>query len=104
MNPKDNQIISDLGLTGLSEDQQMAMLATVYSTLNSRVGIKIADNLTEEQLDQFQKISETGDDAKAQEWLEANVPNYTQLVTEELEAVKKDIIANANDMLSTANE
>lgn len=110
----DDSFLADLGLGDLPEDQKRAFLGHVMETLQYRVGTKLSQGLSEAQLTEFEQLSPTPEDApeaaaskqqQALTWLETNRPDYKDVVAEEIEALKGEILKNANTILgSTAQK
>ena len=87
----DNDFLIELGLGALPADEKNKMLAHIYETLEMRVGMKLAEQMTDAQLDEFEGYINRNDEAGALTWLETNFPNYKQVVAEELEKLKAEI-------------
>ncbi len=75
------------------------MLRDIYDTLELRVGMRLAEQMTEEQLDEFESIIDKKDDSASLNWLETNFPNYKEVVGEELEKLKSEISSSASQIL-----
>src|SRR4029079_10095410 len=75
------------------------MLAHIYETLELRVGMKLAEQMTDAQLDEFEKYIDANDEAGALKWLETNFPNYKDVVADELEKLKTEIKGQAPQIL-----
>ena len=87
----DNKFLDELGLSELPSDEKKKMLAHIYETLELRVGTKLAERMTDAQLDEFEKLAEANDEQASLQWLEANAPNYREVVMSQLEALKEEI-------------
>ncbi|MFT4532586.1 MAG: hypothetical protein ACI9T8_000614 [Candidatus Saccharimonadales bacterium] len=87
----DNAFLEELGLGVLPPVEKNKMLAHIYETLEMRVGVKLAEQMSNEQLDEFEGYINRKDEAGALKWLESNFPNYKQVVAEELEKLKGEI-------------
>lgn len=87
----DNDLLNDLGLAGLSEDDKRAMLQQIRDTLEMRVGTRLAEQMSDQQLDEFERFVESQDDAGALNWLETNFPNYKDVVNEEFDKLQAEI-------------
>lgn len=90
----DNNLLEELGLGSLPEGQKKAMLQHIYETLELRVGTDLANQMTDQQLEEFEKFIDEGGDAnqaEALKWLETNLPNYKQVVNDVFEALKGEI-------------
>jgi len=71
------------------------MLAHIYETLELRVGMRLADQMTDAQLDEFEAFIDKNDEEGALKWLETNFPDYKQVVADELEKLKGEIKGQA---------
>ena len=96
----DNNFLIELGLGALPADEKNKMLAHIYETLEMRVGMKLAEQMTDAQLDEFEAYINRNDEAGALTWLESNFPNYKQVVAEELERLKNEIKAVAPQIVA----
>lgn len=100
----DDDFLAQLGLAALPPDDKKKMLAHIYETLELRVGMKLAANMSDAQLDEFEKLMDSGNDAGALNWLETNVPNYKEVVASELEVLKNEIKATAPQILAASQQ
>lgn len=91
----DDNLLRELGLGSLPPAEKNKMLAHIYETLELRVGMKLAEQMSDGQLDEFEKFIDQNDEAGALKWLETNFPNYKQVVADELEKLKAEIKAQA---------
>src|ERR1700757_2431447 len=98
----DNSLLVEVGLAGLPEAEKNSFLKHIYETLEMRVGIRLADQMTNEQLDEFERYFEAKDDAGAFKWLETNFPNYKDVVQEEFDKLKEEVRQAAPQILSAA--
>lgn len=87
----DDNLLQQLGLGSLPPAEKNKMLAHIYETLELRVGMKLAEQMSDAQLDEFEKFIDNNDEAGALKWLETNFPNYKQVVSNELEKLKSEI-------------
>src|SRR3989338_5712953 len=87
----DDNLLQQLGLGSLPPAEKNKMLAHIYETLELRVGMKLAEQMSDAQLDEFEKYIDSNDEAGALKWLETNFPNYKQVVADELEKLKIEI-------------
>jgi hypothetical protein len=95
----DDKFLQDLGLGGLPDDQKGAFLQHLYEELELRVGTRLSEGLSDDQLKEFEKLIDAKDEAGALRWLETNRPNYKQVVAEELENLKQEVAANKDKIL-----
>lgn len=91
----DDNLLQELGLGSLPASEKNKMLAHIYETLELRVGMRLADQMNDEQLDEFEKFIDSNDEAGALKWLETNFPDYKEVVAQELDKLKNEIKAQA---------
>lgn len=100
----DNNFLIELGLGSLPEEEKKALLAHIFETLEMRVGMKLAERMTNDQLLEFEQFLDRGDDPGALRWLETNFPDYKQVVADELEKLKAEIKASAPQILAASQQ
>ncbi len=87
----DDNLLKELGLGTLPPEEKNKMLAHIYETLEMRVGMKLAEQMSNEQLDEFEAFIDRNDETGALKWLETNFPNYKDVVGQELEKLKGEV-------------
>lgn len=100
----DDNLLQQLGLGGLPSEEKRGLLTHIYETLEMRVGMRLADQMTNEQLDEFETYFEAKDDAGAFKWLETNFPNYKDIVNEEFEKLKTEVGQSAPQILAASQQ
>lgn len=100
----DNTLLQEIGLGGLPDAEKNSLLKHIYDTLEMRVGMRLADQMTNEQLDEFERYYENKDDAGAFKWLETNFPNYKDIVQEEFDKLKSEVAQSAPQILSASQQ
>lgn len=100
----DDNLLQELGLGTLPAEEKRSLLTHIYETLEMRVGMRLADQMTNEQLDEFETYFEAKDDAGAFKWLETNFPNYKEIVNEEFEKLKAEVGQSAPQILAAAQQ
>ncbi len=98
----DDDLLKELGLGTLPPEEKTKMLSHIYETLEMRVGMKLAEQMSNEQMDEFEGFINKEDEAGALKWLEANFPNYKQVVADQLEQLKAEIKASAPAILEAS--
>ena len=71
----DDNFLQELGLGDLPAEQRRVFLEHVYSQLELRVGTRLSEGLSDEQLAQFESFVDR-DKEKVQAWVAANAPEY----------------------------
>ncbi len=98
----DDNFLAELGLAALPADEKKALLGQIYETLEMRVGTKLAENMSDTQLSEFEQLMDANDEAGAFKWLQTNVPNYKEVVAAELEVLKNEVKAAAPQILQSS--
>jgi hypothetical protein len=106
----DDSFMNDLGLANASDEQKQALMTQILQTLEMRVGTRLAEELSDEQIDEFEQLTPAEDDApdvveqkQAQmtEWLKANHPNHEAVIAEELDTLKGELATSLRDVFDT---
>ena len=100
----DDKFLESLGLGSLPKEDKEKMKGHIYETLEMRVGMNLASQMSEAQLDEFEQLMNNNDEAGALKWLETNFPNYKDVVASELEKLKEEVRAAAPQIIAEANQ
>jgi len=95
----DENLLQELGLGSLPPAEKNKMLAHIYETLELRVGMRLASQMSDEQLDEFEGYIDKNDNDGALSWLETNFPDYKQVVADELDKLKTEVKGQASSIL-----
>ncbi len=87
----DDDLLKELGLDGMPPEEKKKFLAHIYETLEMRVGMKLAEQMSDAQLTEFEQFIDRNDEAGALKWLETNFPNYKDVVASEFEKLKAEV-------------
>ncbi len=96
----DTALLDEIGLSSLPTNEKDSLLKHIYETLEMRVGMRLADQMSNQQLDEFEQYFEAKDDAGAFKWLETNFPNYKDIVQEEFDKLKAEVAQSAPQILA----
>jgi len=98
----DDNLLTELGLQALPAEEKKALLRQIYETLEMRVGTTLARQMTDAQLDEFESFINNNDEAGALRWLETNFPNYKDVVAQEFEMLKGEILQAAPQIAASS--
>ena len=87
----DKDLLARVGLGAMRSDLVNVALKTFYEMLEMRVGIDLADRMTNEELDEFEVFFENADDAGAFEWLSEHFPDYPEVVQAAYDRLEAEI-------------
>ncbi len=87
-------IIEVLGLEALPDERKIKMVQQMANLVQKRLMLRIMEQLTEEEKDEFEKILEGEDniDLAVAEFIQNKVPNFDEMVKEEIVKVKKELV------------
>lgn len=94
----DEKFLQEMGLSAMPEDQKQKFLDYIQEELEVRIGERISRGLTQEQLNEFDAIT---DQAEATKWLEKNRPDFREIVNRTLEELKEEIRANRTRLVAS---
>ncbi len=92
----DNDFMMEVGLGEMPEEEAQAFKEHAEEELEVRVGHRIGEELTDEQLNEFVEISDAGE---ARQWLETNAPGFQEKVLEVFGEFKDEIIRSRSEIL-----
>lgn len=90
----------ELGLGQLPPHRKNQFLAHAYQTLETRVGLRLAKQMSDAQLDEFEGFLDRSDDEGARDWLEANHPDYRDVVRDEFNRLNEEIRSVADQIVA----
>lgn len=73
----DDSLLEELGLMSLPKEERDALLRQIYETLEMRVGMKLAERMSDQQLDEFERFID-GDIAFTETYLSTIKPGWQQ--------------------------
>ncbi len=100
----DNTLLEEIGLGALPAEEKQKMLAHIYETLEMRVGVRLAEQMSDQQLDEFESFINANDEAGALRWLETTFPSYKEVVADEFEKLKAEIRQVAPQIVAEAHQ
>jgi len=98
----DHKLLVDLGYRSLTISQADRLLKHLYDTMEQNVGLRLAEGMSDEQLDAFDAFFEAKDDAGAFAWLQRNFPDHKEIVTSEFAELKRLLADTADEFNAEA--
>lgn len=71
----DDQFLQDIGLADLPEEQKKPFLQHVYDQLEYRVGVRLSEGMSDEQLEEFESIIDRKPEV-IEAWVAQYAPNF----------------------------
>lgn len=78
------QTLQDFGIA-VDDTTVTSLLQHLNDTIEERIGAEIIEALDDAQLEELLAIQESGDDEKLGEWIAAHVPEYEQIVQDNID-------------------
>ncbi len=100
----DDSLLQELGLDQLPLEEKDLLISQIYEQLEIRVGTKLADAMSDEQLQEFEKFVDSEDEEGALAWLSENFPDYPKVVQSELESLKEELKQQSDQIKSVVEE
>jgi len=101
----DDAFLDDLGLGNASPEKKEAFKQQIVETLEARVGTRLTENLSDEEVDEFDNTMKESRDSEvsAEEWIKAHNPDYEAIVESELLQLKNELQANMTAILGASS-
>ncbi len=92
-------LIAELGLADLPEDKKTEMILKIGNIIQQNILLRILSELSEKDKTEFDKVLAQGDDRKILAWLQAKLPNFDELVKDEVAKFKQTSISRMQEVL-----
>lgn len=89
--------LKEMGLSAMPADKKQEFLNYIQEELEVRIGERISKGLTDEQLQEFDRLLGT---EEAADWLQKNRPDYREIVNRSIEEMKDAIAKNRAQLLA----
>ncbi len=90
----DEKTLNELGINKEGVERE-ALIETLNSTLEERVGTAIYDLLDDDQAADFMQAIDEESPEKVEEWLKVHVPDYPEIVEDEYHILLGELSDNA---------
>lgn len=89
--------LDEMGIK-LADDKMASLLEHLNEELNERVGTALLSELSTEQIDEYNEFSKTANDDQIGEWLSSKIPEFKQIIQDEIDIILGDIAEKADDL------
>ena len=93
--------LKELGIN-LGDQDVTSLLAHLNETLEERVGTEITEALEDNQLQALLDLQEKASDEEVGTWLQANVPEFEQIVQDEIDIILGELAENSDGIKKVA--
>jgi hypothetical protein len=98
----DDTLLQEIGLESLPTPHRKLMLRYIYDVLEQRVGLAFAEEMTDEEFEEFEAFIDANDEAGALGWLSDKRPDYPQVVARVFEELKEELRTEAEALVSVS--
>ncbi len=95
------EYLINLGIS-LDDHDIESLLTHLNETVEERIGVEIAQSLSDDQLVELVKLQEDASDEELAKWITAHVPDYLQIVQDNIDIVISEIVENTDDINKVA--
>jgi hypothetical protein len=95
-----DDIIKELGIDQLPPEKQEEILTAMTEVILKRITLRVLENFSEAQKDEFDKICAAGDQEKVSQYLAANVVDYENIIKNEISQFKNEMHETVNTLLA----
>lgn len=95
----DENFLEEMNLGSMPDEQKRRFLIYLQEELEVKIGERISEGVPEWKLEQFDAVENQEEAAK---WLEENRPDFREVVSEAIEAMKAEIRENHDRLLATS--
>lgn len=99
--PADDSLLGGLDLSQFDESHRQTIIQNIYKQLEDRVGDQVAAIVSDKQFAEFEDIVAQSNEEKINQWLDRNIPTYTEITESILEQLKQEVAANPTSFLHT---
>lgn len=93
-------LLKTLGIT-LDDANADSLIAHMNETVEERIGAEITESLDDKQLAELVKLQETASDEEIGKWIAAHVPDYQQIVQDNIDIVIGELAEGADHVNAT---
>lgn len=94
----DDEFMEEVGLGAMPDDEKKAFMQHAEEELEVRVGQGVGADLTDEQMREFDQITDL---SEAISWLDQNTPNFRETVRHIYETFKQELINERQNILNS---
>ena len=88
---ENTEFLKAIGIADAPEDTKAKLIAGIEDLAQKRLVTRLSERLSDEQAEEFGAIT---DEKQAADWLNTNVPDFQQIVTEVLAGIRDEILLN----------
>lgn len=91
-NVLEKSIITIMELEDMPVQDRVMLINQVIELVQRRLMVRVIDVLSNEQVDEFVVLLKNGEEFRLNEFVEKNIPDFYEILTEETLRVKRELI------------
>ena len=95
----DDSFLENAGLGSLTPEQKQSLTQDIIKELEIRVGARLSEGMSDQELSEFEKISSNPQEAF--DWLVKHRSNFAQVVSSEIEKIQEETANNKDKLLAS---
>lgn len=95
------QTLRDFGIK-IDDATVVALLAHLNDTIEERIGAEIIESLDDQQLKELLALQESGTEDQVGEWIATHVPEYEQIVQDNIDITVGELAESTDSINGTA--
>ncbi len=96
-------LLDELGIE-IGDQDITTLLAHLNETLDERIGEQVTDSLDDDKLKELLELQDKGDEEAVGDWIEANVPELEEIVSDERDILLGELADGADTINETVEE
>lgn len=98
------QFFEEIGLSGLSPEEQEQFKAGFLQSVYDNVNVRILDMMTDEQVEKLNQLLASGDTKAVDDYQRSVVPDYDKLIGEEFVTLKQEVKQSQAEEVTDAGD
>tara|TARA_B100001250_G_scaffold350874_1_gene322777 strand:+ start:440 stop:751 length:312 start_codon:yes stop_codon:yes gene_type:complete len=91
------QMLTDLGIEVKDTDAD-SLLTHLNERIEEMIGAEITESLDDKELEELVKLQKNGSDDELGDWIVTHVPNYQEIVQDNIDIAVGEMVDNADDI------
>ncbi len=100
----DDRFFQNIGFGSATEEERAEIIMKLSELIQSRIAVKLSEELDEEQLAYFDELLQKSGDDAAVAYVEEIYPSYNELMQAEIDRAKQEFISDVQQVAAKVDE
>jgi hypothetical protein len=100
----DDEFFASIGLDEASDEKKQALAEQLAELIQNRIALRLGESLSDEQADHFAELIDQDKEELAFDYLEEVFPEYPQVLQEEIDRARGELVADMQSAVSQLND